>query len=109
MFVHWGLYSQLGVGEWTFWTHKRDINEYKLLKDTFTAEYFDAEKLVLTAKNAGKNFILKGDDAWYMFFFDLSIQGDAHVTVGMTPDGKYAFYGVEDEIMSIEDGQRQAS
>ena len=52
MFVHFGLYSQLGVGEWTFHVHKRDMNEYKKLADTFTAEDFDADALVLTAKNA---------------------------------------------------------
>ena len=57
MFVHWGLYSQLGVGEWTYWTHKRDMNEYKLLKDSFTAEDFSAEDLVLTAKRAGCKYI----------------------------------------------------
>ncbi len=57
MFVHWGLYSQLGVGEWTFWTHGRRMDEYKKLADTFTAEDFDAEALVLTAKNAGCKYI----------------------------------------------------
>ena len=57
MFVHWGLYSQLGVGEWTYHIHKRDPNEYKTLKDTFTAEDFDAEALVLTAKEAGCKYI----------------------------------------------------
>jgi len=57
MFVHWGLYSQLGVGEWTYKTHKRDMKEYQTLKDTFTAEDFDAEALVLTAKNAGCRYI----------------------------------------------------
>ena len=57
MFVHWGLYSQLGVGEWTYHIHKRDMNEYKKLKDTFTACDFDAEELVLTAKNAGCKYI----------------------------------------------------
>lgn len=57
LFVHWGLYSQLGMGEWTFDFHKRDMNEYKKLKDTFTAEDFDAEKLVLTAKSAGCKYI----------------------------------------------------
>ncbi len=45
MFVHWGLYSQLGMGEWTYHIHKRSMDEYKLLKDTFTAEDFDAEAL----------------------------------------------------------------
>jgi len=57
MFVHWGLYSQLGVGEWTYHIHKRDKDEYKKLKDTFTAEDFDAEALVLTAKDAGCKYI----------------------------------------------------
>ena len=57
MFAHWGLYSQLGMGEWTYLIHKRDMNEYKKLKDTFTACDFDAEELVLTAKNAGCKYI----------------------------------------------------
>ena len=57
MFVHWGLYSQLGVGEWTYLIHKRDMNAYKLLKDSFTAEDFCAEELVLTAKRAGCRYI----------------------------------------------------
>ena len=33
------------------------MDEYKLLKDTFTAEDFDAENLVLTAKEAGCKYI----------------------------------------------------
>ena len=57
MFVHWGLYSQLGMGEWTYHSHKRNMEEYKLLKNSFTAENFDAEALVLTAKAAGCRYI----------------------------------------------------
>ena len=57
MFVHWGLYSQLGMGEWTYLIHKREMDEYKQLKETFTAEDFDAEAMVLTAKNAGCKYI----------------------------------------------------
>lgn len=57
MFVHYGLYSQLGMGEWTFWTHKRKMAEYKKLAESFTAEDFDAERLVLTAKGAGCRYI----------------------------------------------------
>ena len=38
MFVHWGLYSQLGRGEWIYHIGKLDANEYKKLKDRFTAE-----------------------------------------------------------------------
>ena len=57
MFVHWGLYSQLGVGEWTYHIHGRRMEEYKLLADTFTAADFNADDLVLTAKNAGCKYI----------------------------------------------------
>ena len=57
MFAHWGLYSQLGMGEWTYWLHKRDMNEYVKLADTFTAEDFYAEAMVLTAKKAGCKYI----------------------------------------------------
>lgn len=63
MFVHWGLYSQIGKGEW-IWAHRDDykdvpqtMEEYKKLADTFTAEDFDAEALVLTAKKAGCKYI----------------------------------------------------
>ena len=57
MFAHWGLYSQLGVGEWTFHIHGRKMEEYKKLADTFTAEDFNADEFVLTAKNAGCKYI----------------------------------------------------
>ena len=58
MFVHWGLYSQLERGEWVFHNEKMDMREYKKLAETFTAEGFDAEDLVLTAKNAGCKYIV---------------------------------------------------
>ena len=58
MFVHWGLYSQLGRGEWIYNADKMNMDEYKKLKDTFTAEDFDAQKFVLTAKNAGCKYIV---------------------------------------------------
>jgi len=57
MFVHFGLYSQLGMGEWTFHHTNQTMKEYKRLADSFTAEDFDAEKLVLTAKSAGCKYI----------------------------------------------------
>ena len=42
LFIHWGLYSQLGKGEWFFYHSDAPMDEYKKLKDTFTAEDFDA-------------------------------------------------------------------
>ena len=58
MFVHWGLYSQLGRGEWVFLEEKFSMEEYKKLSQTFTAEDFDADELVLTAKNAGCKYVV---------------------------------------------------
>lgn len=59
MFVHWGLYSQIGKGEWYFdQRYNGTMEEYAKLKETFTAEDFDAEQLVLTAKNAGCKYIV---------------------------------------------------
>ena len=57
MFVHWGLYSQLGRGEWGCFMENMNMPDYEKLMNTFTAEDFDAEKLVLTAKNAGCRYI----------------------------------------------------
>ena len=57
MFVHWGLYSQIGKGEWIYKVDNIKMTDYERLKDTFTAENFDAEQLVLTAKKAGCKYI----------------------------------------------------
>ena len=57
LFVHWGLYSQLGQGEWIYYMRNMNMEEYKKLKDTFTAEDFNAEELVLLAKEAGFKYI----------------------------------------------------
>lgn len=58
MFVHFGLYSQMGTSEGVF-VRREDLemSEYKKLADTFTAEDFDADALVLTAKNAGCKYV----------------------------------------------------
>ncbi len=58
MFVHWGLYSQIGQGEWIYDQDKLDFNEYIKLAETFTAEDFNADDLVLTAKEAGCRYIV---------------------------------------------------
>lgn len=57
MFIHWGLYSQLGKGEWIMHINKIPKDEYCKLIDTFTASKFDAKKIVKTAKNAGMKYI----------------------------------------------------
>ena len=57
LFVHWGLYSQLGKGEWIQRNGRIPAEEYQKLKNTFTAERFDARELARTAKRAGMRYI----------------------------------------------------
>lgn len=58
MFIHWGLYSQLGKGEWIKKIQNIPLEEYKKLKDTFTASDFDAKKIARLSKDAGMKYIV---------------------------------------------------
>lgn len=57
MFLHWGLYSQLGAGEWVQNVRKIPWTEYRHLADTFTAEDFDPEAIAALAAEAGMRYI----------------------------------------------------
>ena len=57
MFVHWGLYAQLGRGEWVQSSEQISNEKYARLMDTFTAADFDARVLARTAKAAGMKYI----------------------------------------------------
>ncbi len=57
LFVHFGLYSVIGKGEWYMAQAKCPDKEYVKLKDKFYVDEKWAEKLVATAKNAGAKYI----------------------------------------------------
>jgi alpha-L-fucosidase len=57
MFIHFGLYSQLGRGEWVQHIEKIPKEEYMKLADTFTAKDFDARKIASMASAAGVKYI----------------------------------------------------
>ncbi len=57
LFLHWGLYSQLGQGEWVQNVKNYDWQEYARLIDTFTAADFDAEAIAAAADKAGIKYI----------------------------------------------------
>ena len=57
LFIHYGLYSQLGRGEWVLYIEKLNLPEYEKLAETFTASKFDARKIVSMAKAAGMKYI----------------------------------------------------
>ena len=70
MFIHWGLYSNLenvwkgktyyGIGEWLLNPNMAGANrdEYMATAQTFNPENFDAEQIVLLAKEAGMKYII---------------------------------------------------
>ena len=58
IFVHWGLYSQLGRGEWIMHQERIAKEEYRRLQSTFTAQDFDASRLAATAKAAGAKYMV---------------------------------------------------
>ncbi len=57
IFLHWGLYSMVGAGEWVM--TNRDINykEYPKLAKTFYPSEFDADAWVKAIKAAGARYI----------------------------------------------------
>ena len=57
LFIHYGLYSQLGKGEWVQLRDTILFDEYIKLKDSFTASGFDAEAIAKLAKKAGMKYI----------------------------------------------------
>jgi len=57
MFVHFGIYSLYGKGEWARYSLKVPEKEYEALAASFDPEPDWAEKLVLTAKKAGCGYI----------------------------------------------------
>ena len=57
LFVHWGVYSVLGDGEWVMNNQNISIEEYEKLPSFFNPVYFDAEEWVLMAKDAGMKYI----------------------------------------------------
>ncbi len=78
MFIHWGLYAVpagewKGVtshGEWIMNTGHIPVEEYEKFRERFNPVKFDAEKIVLAAKNAGMKYIVitsKHHDGFCLF------------------------------------------
>lgn len=58
MFIHWGLYSLLGRGEWVMFNERMSISEYAKLADQFHANEFDAKAWAKAAKAAGMKYMV---------------------------------------------------
>ena len=57
LFIHWGVYSVLGDGEWVLHNRKLELHDYERLPNFFDPEKFDARAWVALAKAAGMRYI----------------------------------------------------
>jgi alpha-L-fucosidase len=57
LFLHFGLYSLLGRGEWAMFKERIPVSEYAELKADFRAERFDAESIADLALEAGMSYV----------------------------------------------------
>ncbi|MDA0773503.1 MAG: alpha-L-fucosidase [Bacteroidetes bacterium] len=57
MFIHWGVYSILGDGEWVMNNQNIPIDAYEKLPSFFNPIKFDADQWVQLAKKAGMKYI----------------------------------------------------
>ena len=57
MFIHWGVYSQLGEGEWVMQNRGITVDSYEWLASGFNPVKFDARAWVSLAKRAGVRYI----------------------------------------------------
>ncbi|WP_262890629.1 alpha-L-fucosidase [Spirosoma aureum] len=57
LFIHWGVYSILGDGEWVMNQRQIPIKDYEKLPTFFNPTAFDAKEWVTMAKNAGMKYI----------------------------------------------------
>src|SRR6266705_58731 len=57
MFVHWGVYSLLGQGEWVMQNRPIAVPDYEWFASTFNPTKFDAHAWVTLAKAAGMKYI----------------------------------------------------
>ncbi len=70
MFIHWGVYSVLGDGEWVMNNRKIAIHEYENLPSFFNPIEYDPAEWVALAKAAGVKYITitsKHHDGFAMF------------------------------------------
>lgn len=58
MFIHWGLYSAPGRGEWLMYQEHIPFSEYALLADKFNPKNYNPKEWVALAKKAGMKYMV---------------------------------------------------
>lgn len=70
LFIHYGLYSLLGRGEWVANREQMPMSEYSRLAQRFTAESFDADALIRRARDWGMRYavmVTKHQDGFCLY------------------------------------------
>ena len=70
LFIHWGIYSIPGRGEWVMYHERIPMKEYEGLASQFNPYKFNANEWVRLAKDAGMRYIVvtaKHHDGFSMF------------------------------------------
>jgi len=83
LFIHWGVYSVLGDGEWVMNNRKILASDYERLPAQFNPVMFDAGEWVALAKAAGMKYITitsKHHDGFAMFESKVSDYDIVHRT-----------------------------
>ncbi len=58
MFIHWGLYSLIGRGEWVMHFERIPAHEYEKLMLSFNPDHFNADEWVGLAADAGQKYMV---------------------------------------------------
>lgn len=96
LFIHWGVYSILGDGEWVMNNQNISVPVYEKLPRFFNPTAYDAKKWVQVAKNAGMKYITitsKHHDGFAMWHSKVS----KYNIVDATPYGKDVLKALADE------------
>jgi alpha-L-fucosidase len=56
LFMHWGVYSIPGRGEWVQWNEQIPVDQYARLADQFHPDHFDPDAWAAVAKSAGMKY-----------------------------------------------------
>ncbi|MCQ2142579.1 MAG: alpha-L-fucosidase [Bacteroidales bacterium] len=75
IFIHWGIYSMLGDGEWAMQNHDINYKEYPRLAGGFYPSKFDAAEWAGIFKEAGAKYVTitsRHHDGFSMFDSDVS-------------------------------------
>ncbi len=93
LFLHYGLYSILGDGEWVQFTDEIPPDEYGVLAEYFTADAFDPEGIVQLAQDAGMSYVTmttKHHDGFCLWDTDQTGFNSVETTAGRNLIGELA-------------------